>query len=63
LPEKTIAEYPDSISFSLIGRPNVGKSSLANRLLAKSGTLFPPSLERPATPLIRRLPAMAATMS
>jgi GTP-binding protein len=35
LPEKEMPSYPDSIAFSLIGRPNVGKSSLTNRLLGE----------------------------
>ena len=30
LPEKEIKKYDNAISFSLIGRPNVGKSSLTN---------------------------------
>ena len=35
LPEKDEDEYPDAISFSFIGRPNVGKSSLTNRLIGQ----------------------------
>ena len=33
LPEKEVPDYGDAITFCLIGRPNVGKSSLSNRLL------------------------------
>lgn len=33
LPEKEDVEYRNAISFSIIGRPNVGKSSLTNALL------------------------------
>lgn len=33
LPEKEDVEYQNAISFSIIGRPNVGKSSLTNALL------------------------------
>ena len=33
LPEKEMDEYENTICFSLIGRPNVGKSSLTNALL------------------------------
>lgn len=33
LPEKEEKQYGDAITFSIIGRPNVGKSSLTNRLL------------------------------
>ena len=33
LPEKEEEHYPDAISFSFIGRPNVGKSSLTNLML------------------------------
>ncbi len=35
LPEKEDAVYDDAITFSIIGRPNVGKSSLVNALLNK----------------------------
>ena len=33
LPAEENNEFPDAIAFSFIGRPNVGKSSLTNRLL------------------------------
>jgi GTP-binding protein len=39
LPEKAAPDYGNAISFSLIGRPNVGKSSLANRLLGSERTI------------------------
>ena len=35
LPDKKEETYEDSITFSIIGRPNVGKSSLANALVNK----------------------------
>ena len=35
LPKEEIEEYDDAITFSIIGRPNVGKSSLVNALLRK----------------------------
>lgn len=35
LPDKKEENYDDSITFSIIGRPNVGKSSLVNALLNK----------------------------
>lgn len=42
LPEKEIPIYENAITFSLIGRPNVGKSSLSNRILGKERTLVSP---------------------
>ncbi|MBQ7243736.1 MAG: ribosome biogenesis GTPase Der [Bacilli bacterium] len=36
LPETKEDEFGDAIAFSIIGRPNVGKSSLTNRLLGES---------------------------
>ncbi|MBE6126780.1 MAG: ribosome biogenesis GTPase Der [Erysipelotrichaceae bacterium] len=35
LPNKAEEDFGDAIAFSLIGRPNVGKSSLTNRLLGE----------------------------
>ncbi len=36
LPNNEEEEYPDSIAFSFIGRPNVGKSSLTNAILGEN---------------------------
>lgn len=33
LPKRTYKKYPDTIQFSIIGQPNVGKSSLTNAIL------------------------------
>lgn len=42
LPERDMPDYGEAITFSLIGRPNVGKSSLSNRLLKQERTLVSP---------------------
>ncbi len=39
LPEKEVPVYDNAISFAFIGRPNVGKSSLTNRLLGEERTI------------------------
>lgn len=39
LPEGQEEDYGDAITFSFIGRPNVGKSSLVNRLLGEERTI------------------------
>lgn len=39
LPEKETPSYEGAITFSIIGRPNVGKSSLTNRLLDSERSL------------------------
>jgi GTP-binding protein len=42
LPEKTAPDYGNAITFSIIGRPNVGKSSLANKLLGQDRNIVSP---------------------
>ncbi len=39
LPEREVPDYQGAISFSLIGRPNVGKSSLVNRLIGQERSI------------------------
>jgi GTPase len=42
LPEKAIPDYGNAVTFSLIGRPNVGKSSLCNRILGEKRNIVSP---------------------
>jgi len=43
LPEKIEPDYGNAVTFSLIGRPNVGKSSLTNRILGESRVIVDPT--------------------
>jgi GTP-binding protein len=43
LPDRTEAEAPEAIQVAIIGRPNVGKSSLANRLLGQDRYVVAPT--------------------
>jgi len=42
LPEKDSRDYKDALTFALLGRPNVGKSSLANRILGQDRVIVSP---------------------
>ena len=42
LPDKKQNDYPNAITFSIIGQPNVGKSSLTNAILGKERTIVSP---------------------
>jgi GTP-binding protein len=42
LPKKPIASYEGALTFALLGRPNVGKSSLANKILGHDRVIVSP---------------------
>lgn len=42
LPEVEIDPYKDAMTFALLGRPNVGKSSLANKIIGKNRVITSP---------------------
>lgn len=42
LPEVEIDPYNDAMTFALLGRPNVGKSSLANKIIGKNRVITSP---------------------
>ena len=55
LPNEYEEENPDVIKFSLIGRPNVGKSSLINAILGEDRVIASPVAGTLVTPLIPTL--------
>lgn len=42
LPKVDMNQYADSLTFALLGRPNVGKSSLANKIIGKNRVITSP---------------------
>ena len=42
LPKKQVHDYKGSLTFALLGRPNVGKSSLANAILGQERVIVSP---------------------